>query len=74
MSSGTCTIHSWNDGADDDEAEPRMGKRVDEKLRLEMRFYNKSPKNTRTGLGRREGLRSQRVPATNNDDDRDERW
>ncbi|TQS33951.1 hypothetical protein Golomagni_05689 [Golovinomyces magnicellulatus] len=30
---GTCTVHSWNDGANDDEAEPKMGRRVDEKLK-----------------------------------------
>jgi hypothetical protein len=28
---GTCTLHSYNE-ARDDEAEPKMGRRVDEKL------------------------------------------
>ncbi|KAH8601961.1 WD40-repeat-containing domain protein [Bisporella sp. PMI_857] len=32
MSTGTCTVHSWNDGAEEDEAEPKMGYRVDPKL------------------------------------------
>ncbi|RDL36066.1 Uncharacterized protein BP5553_06678 [Venustampulla echinocandica] len=32
MSTGTCSVHSWNDGAEDDEAEPRMGMSVNEKL------------------------------------------
>ncbi|KAF2839108.1 WD40 repeat-like protein [Patellaria atrata CBS 101060] len=29
---GTCTVHSWNDGNEDDEAEPKMGRRVNAKL------------------------------------------
>jgi WD repeat-containing protein 23 len=29
---GTCTVHSWNDNIDEDEAEPRTGLRVDAKL------------------------------------------
>lgn len=32
MDNGTCSIHSWNDGAEEDEAEPRMGLVVDSKL------------------------------------------
>ncbi len=32
MARGTCTVHSWNDGADDDEGEPRMGRHVNERL------------------------------------------
>ena len=32
MSTGTCTTHSWNDGAAEDEGEPRMGLRVDQRL------------------------------------------
>lgn len=32
MDFGTCTVHSWND-SNEDEAEPKMGWRVDEKLR-----------------------------------------
>lgn len=39
MSTGTCTLHSWNDGAEDDEAEPKMGLRVNEKLEVDARFY-----------------------------------
>jgi WD repeat-containing protein 23 len=42
MSTGTCTAHSWNDGAEDDEAEPKMGLRVDEKLRPDEE-YNRTP-------------------------------
>ncbi|KZF20482.1 WD40 repeat-like protein [Xylona heveae TC161] len=32
MASGTCTLHSWNDGMEDDEAEPKMGTWLDSKL------------------------------------------
>jgi len=39
MSTGTCTVHSWNDGAEDDEAEPGMGLRVDQKLNIDPEFY-----------------------------------
>lgn len=39
MSKGTCTIHSWNDGAEDDEAEPKMGLRVNERLEHDKAFY-----------------------------------
>ena len=31
MDFGTCTVHSYNESAEDD-AEPKMGRRVDEKL------------------------------------------
>jgi len=39
MTQGTCTVHSWNDGVDEDEAEPRMGLRVDPELRPNQRLY-----------------------------------
>ncbi|KAF2488840.1 WD40 repeat-like protein [Lophium mytilinum] len=38
-SNGTCTVHSWNDGVDEDEAEPKMGKRVNAQLEHDDRFY-----------------------------------
>jgi len=40
MSSGTCSVHSWNDGAEDDEGE--MGLRVDQQLKADPEFYRKS--------------------------------
>jgi WD repeat-containing protein 23 len=46
MSTGTCTVHSWNDGADEDEAEPKMGLRVNQKLEMDPSFYA-SPQSTR---------------------------
>ncbi|KAF2022172.1 WD40 repeat-like protein [Aaosphaeria arxii CBS 175.79] len=41
-SQGTCTVHTWNDGLEDDEAEPRMGRRVNPELRHEERLYRSS--------------------------------
>ncbi|KAI9793580.1 MAG: hypothetical protein M1833_000725 [Piccolia ochrophora] len=32
MSTGTCTVHSWNDNGEDDEADPQMGVRVNDVL------------------------------------------
>ena len=73
MSTGTCTVHSWNDGADDDEAEPKMGRRVDQRLQEDDRLYGDSPRSGRTaGTRLRSRLRSQRVAARNNPDDDDE--
>ncbi|TVY82643.1 LEC14B protein [Lachnellula suecica] len=39
MNTGTVSVHSWNDGAEDDEAEPKMGLKVDSKLRVEETLY-----------------------------------
>jgi len=39
MSTGTCTVHSWNDGAEEDEAEPKMGYRVNHKLEDDRTLY-----------------------------------
>lgn len=39
MSTGTCTTHSWNDGAEEDEGIPRMGRRVNHKLQVDERLY-----------------------------------
>jgi WD repeat-containing protein 23 len=43
MSTGTCTVHSWNDGAEEDEAEPKMGLRVNQKLETDPSFYGSTP-------------------------------
>jgi len=37
--SGTCTVHTWNDGVDDDEAEPQLGRRVNAQLQHDERLY-----------------------------------
>jgi WD repeat-containing protein 23 len=43
MSTGTTTIHSWNDGAEEDEAEPKMGLRVNQKLGADPSLYANPP-------------------------------
>ena len=71
MSTGTCTVHSWNDGAEDDEADPRMGARVDQRLEHDRNLYD----DCRTQAGRparrnlRSSLRSQRAVAADDQDD-----
>ena len=40
MEGGSCTVHSWNDGAEDDEAEPKMGYRVNERLLADHDLYD----------------------------------
>ncbi|KAF1966949.1 WD40 repeat-like protein [Bimuria novae-zelandiae CBS 107.79] len=39
-SSGTCTVHTWNDGLDEDEGQPTMGRRVNAQLQHDERLYN----------------------------------
>ena len=69
MSTGTCTVHSWNDGAEEDEAEPKMGLRVNQKLDMDPSFYA-SPQSrpTRRSL-RTRGLRAVYAGADDDDDD-----
>jgi DDB1- and CUL4-associated factor 11 len=43
MDNGTCSVHSWNDGAEEDEAEPRMGLRVNPKLEVDPELYAEVP-------------------------------
>lgn len=69
LSNGTCTVHSWNDGAEDDEAEPKMGLRVNEKLEADPDYHRSA------GLSRQERLDRQRMrfahghPDTDGEDD-----
>ncbi|KAF2876907.1 WD40-repeat-containing domain protein [Massariosphaeria phaeospora] len=37
-SQGTCTVHTWNDGMEDDEAEPVVGRRVNARLEHDERL------------------------------------
>lgn len=63
MSTGTCTIHTWNDNARDDEADPGMATSVDEQLQHNEESYESSgSRNGRTSLFRAR-LRSERVTA-----------
>ena len=84
MSTGTCTLHSWADGADDDEAEPKMGMRVDERLEYDEDLYDTPPRDghghgtgadtglTGTRASTRARLRSRRVAAAAVVEDGDE--
>lgn len=72
MSTGTCTTHSWNDGADDDEGEPKMGLRVDQRLEMDDDLYdNPQSRDGRLSSNIRSRLRSRRVAAIAVDDDDD---
>lgn len=41
MSNGTCSVHSWNDGAEDDEAMLPMGLNVNEKLEFDPQLFKR---------------------------------
>ena len=69
MSTGTCTTHSWNDEAEDDEGDPEMGLRVDQRLERREELYN-APRRTRNN-GR---PRSQDVAINVNADTEAEDW
>ena len=73
MSTGTVTVHSWNDGAEDDEGKPPMGSNFN--ARLDMREdYNQRKQETRArdnGRLRSNPVQRRRFGA---DDDGDEDW
>ncbi len=73
MSTGTCTTHSWNDEASDDEGEPKMGLRVDQQLKHDESLYNDPRSRSRRTSQFRTRLRAQRVPAADEDVD-EEPW
>lgn len=72
MSTGTCTTHSWNDGAEDDEGEPKMGVRVNHRLEEDKDLYDHSQQGGRISRFRSR-LRAQMVRAADDDND-DEGW
>lgn len=54
MTEGTCSVHTWNDGLDEDEAEPAMGLRVDARLRPNRHLHEEAtahPRRQRHRLG-----------------------
>ncbi|KAJ5548981.1 hypothetical protein N7513_006215 [Penicillium frequentans] len=67
LSSGTCTVHSWNDGADNDEGEPPIGQSYDDKLR-DVPEFNRYRENAPAPRSRRP-LRSRPVHRVDEDDD-----
>jgi len=75
-STGTCSIHSWNDGAEDDEAEPTMGRRVDQRLQENENLYGDSlsgGRNIRSRL-RSRGVAAAAVTMEDDDEDDDDGW
>ncbi len=72
MTTGTCTMHCWNDGAEDDEGIPEMGHRVDSKLREDPTLLdNDIPSSRQRRL--RTGLRSRGIQRTRTADTETER-
>ena len=70
MSSGTCSIHSWNEGTEDDESGITAGRRVNHKLETERPTRDNS---NRTSTPRGQRLRSQAVNRRQRDDDEEAR-
>lgn len=69
MSTGTCTTHSWNDGAEDDDADPKMGLRVNERLELDDDLYENSRSRYDRPSQFRTRVRSQRMVAAMEDNE-----
>ena len=53
MQTGTCTVHSWTDNAEDDEGLPAMGIRINEKLVHDDEYYQTDQTTTRNLRPRR---------------------
>ncbi|KAJ5692356.1 LEC14B protein [Penicillium macrosclerotiorum] len=73
LSNGTCTVHSWNDGAATDEGDPPIGRSYDHKLRSlpEFNEYQDNPPATRMRRRTQRPLRSRPVPRASEEDDPD---
>jgi WD repeat-containing protein 23 len=71
MSTGTCTVHTWNDGGDEDDSGLEVGRRVDAKLKDNRSFYDPRDSNAPR---RRSRLRSHFVRRRNDDEDDDAAW
>lgn len=63
-SMGTATVHSWNDGMEDDEGEPPMGRRVNARMEYDEDLYKAPVGGRRSYFGRR-----RRAAAAMQDDD-----
>lgn len=69
MSAGTCTVHTWNDGADDDESGIPTGRSVDHELKEDRRLQNTSADASGRGASLRSRLRSRFVGRAADEDD-----
>lgn len=68
---GTVTTHSWNEGAEDDEAEPKMGWRVDAKLQPDPHLHESRTRATRR-FGHLRALSPDSEDSEEDDDNNDE--
>ncbi|KAL9049749.1 MAG: hypothetical protein Q9162_007039 [Coniocarpon cinnabarinum] len=66
LNQGTCSVHSWNDGMNDDEADPPMGLRVNDKLIPDQTLYDQPALSPQALMRRRRQLRQTRL-ANGND-------
>lgn len=69
MSTGTCTTHCWNDGVEEDEGDPEMGLRVDQRLEENKKLYNNPQHGSQRQGGLRTRLRRRRIAASDDDED-----
>ena len=75
MSAGTCTTHSWNDDAEDDEGIPKLGQSVDQRLVPYKVEEPEAPSKARGTLGQwRERLRSRRVTPAADQSNAENAW
>lgn len=61
MRTGTCTVHTWNDGLDEDEGSPAMGNRVNAQLGRETRFYEEEREHRGATARRQAMMRARRT-------------
>lgn len=73
MATGTCTVHSWNDGAEEDEGQPLMGMSYDGKLEF-VDAYNNQRTRGASGTLRSRIVRPRRQGFQDDDDDDGGLW
>ncbi|KAH0362541.1 WD40 repeat-like protein, partial [Aureobasidium melanogenum] len=67
---GTCTVHTWNDGNDSDEGEPKMGARLNPQLEQDSRYYEGTTASTgRTTSSRRTRFMTRAQMARNDEEE-----
>ncbi|KAG9519938.1 WD40 repeat-like protein, partial [Aureobasidium melanogenum] len=67
---GTCTVHTWNDGNNSDEGEPKMGARLNPQLEQDSRYYEGTTASTgRTTSSRRTRFMTRAQMARNDEEE-----
>jgi len=61
MATGTCTSHVWNDGAEQDESDLGMGRRVNARLEHDTDYYRSATSTRTVAPGSRAGFMSRLV-------------